>query len=90
MSLSTKVLIGMGLGILAGIFFGEEVAFLKMPGDAFILLLQMTVLPYIMVSLITGLGGLSLPLPHFMTTGFWAAMPRSKNRAGRSCATCYI
>ena len=30
-----------------------------MPGDAFILLLQMTVLPYIMVSLITGLGGLS-------------------------------
>lgn len=59
MSLSTKILIGMGLGILAGIFFGEEVAFLKMAGDAFILLLQMTVLPYIMVSLITGLGGLS-------------------------------
>lgn len=59
MSLSTKILIGMGLGILAGIFFGEEVAFLKIAGDAFILLMQMTVLPYIMVSLITGLGGLS-------------------------------
>ncbi len=58
-SLSTKILIGLGLGILAGIFFGEAVAFLKMPGDAFILLMQMTVLPYIMVSLITGLGGLS-------------------------------
>jgi len=60
MSLSTKILIGMGLGILSGVFFGEEVAFLKVPGDAFILLLQMTVLPYIMVSLISGLGSLSL------------------------------
>ena len=29
MSLATKVLIGVGLGILAGIFFGEKVAFLK-------------------------------------------------------------
>jgi Na+/H+-dicarboxylate symporter len=35
----------MGLCILAGIFFGEEAAFLKMPGDAFVLLLQMTALP---------------------------------------------
>lgn len=59
MSLSTKILIGLGLGIFSGVFFGEKVAFLKMPGDAFILLLQMTVLPYIMVSLIAGLGGLS-------------------------------
>ena len=59
MSLSTKVLIGLGLGILSGIFFGEAVAFLKVVGDAFIQLLQMTVLPYVMVSLIVGLGGLS-------------------------------
>jgi Na+/H+-dicarboxylate symporter/ABC-type amino acid transport substrate-binding protein len=59
MSLSTKVLIGLGLGMLAGVFFGEEAAFLKVLGDAFIQLLQMTVLPYMMVSLITGLGGLS-------------------------------
>ena len=60
MSLSTKVLIGLGTGIFAGIFFGERAAFLKVFGDAFILLLQMTVLPYIMASLIAGLGGLSL------------------------------
>ena len=59
MSLSTKVLIGLGLGIGAGIFFGEMAAFLKMFGDAFVLLLQMTVLPYVIVSLIAGLGGLS-------------------------------
>jgi Na+/H+-dicarboxylate symporter len=59
MSLATKVLIGMGLGICAGIFFGEQVAFLKIVGDAFVQLLQMTVLPYVMTSLIVGLGGLS-------------------------------
>ena len=59
MSLSTKVLFGLGAGILAGIFFGEHAAFLKVFGDAFVLLLQMTVLPYIMASLIAGLGGIS-------------------------------
>lgn len=59
MSLATQVLIGVGSGIVAGIFCGEIVAFLKLPGDAFIQLLQMTVLPYVMTSLIVGLGGLS-------------------------------
>src|SRR5258708_6597137 len=58
-SLATKVLIGVALGILTGLFFGEKVAFLKLPGDAFIQLLQMTVLPYVMTSLIVGLGRLS-------------------------------
>jgi Na+/H+-dicarboxylate symporter/ABC-type amino acid transport substrate-binding protein len=58
-SLATQVLIGVGLGIAAGIFFGEKVAFLKLAGDAFIQLLQMTVLPYVLLSLIAGLGGLS-------------------------------
>jgi Na+/H+-dicarboxylate symporter len=59
MSLATQVLIGVGLGIVSGVFFGEKVAFLKMVGDVFIQLLQMTVLPYVMISLIVGLGGLS-------------------------------
>jgi len=59
MHLSTKILIGLGLGIIAGIFFGETIAFLKTVGDVFILSLQMTVLPYIMISLISGLGSLS-------------------------------
>ncbi len=47
------------LGILAGVFFGELVGFLSVVGDAFILLLQMSVLPYVAVSLIVGLGRLS-------------------------------
>jgi Na+/H+-dicarboxylate symporter len=59
MSLAARVFFGLGLGILAGIFFGERVAFLKVDCDAFIQLLQITVLPYVMTSLIVGLGSLS-------------------------------
>lgn len=58
-SLSTNILIGMVLGIASGIFFGEHVAFLQIIGDGFIKLLQMTILPYIVVSLILGIGGLT-------------------------------
>ena len=60
MSLSSQVLVGLVLGLAAGIFFGEMVAFLEVVGRAFIMLLQMTVVSYIMVSMIVGLGRLSL------------------------------
>jgi len=59
LSLSTMILIGLGLGIACGIFFGEYCSFLSIIGDAFIQLLQMTILPYIIASLILGIGGLS-------------------------------
>jgi Na+/H+-dicarboxylate symporter/ABC-type amino acid transport substrate-binding protein len=59
LSLSTMILIGLGLGIACGIFFGEYCGFLSIIGDAFIQLLQMTILPYIVASLILGIGGLS-------------------------------
>ena len=54
MSLSTKIIIGLILGIAVGLFFGEHVAFLSYGADAFILLLQMSVLPYIVASLVAG------------------------------------
>lgn len=57
-SLSAKILIGLVLGILTGVFFGERIAFLGMAGQAFLLLLQMTVLPYAVVALIKGIGGM--------------------------------
>jgi Na+/H+-dicarboxylate symporter len=58
MTLSTRVLLGLGLGVLTGIVFGELVSFLGVVGRGFVLLLQMTVLPYVAVSLIAGLGSL--------------------------------
>ena len=60
-SLSAQVFIALGLGIFAGLFFGELIAPVKVVGDIFIGLLQMTVLPYILVSLIAGIGRLSYP-----------------------------
>ena len=59
LSLSAQVFIGLGLGLAAGLFFGELIAPVKILGDIFIGLLQMTVLPYILVSLIAGIGKLS-------------------------------
>ena len=58
MSLSARIVVGLLLGIAVGIFFGERAAVLEVVGDAFIQLLQMTVLPYVTVSLILGLGQL--------------------------------
>lgn len=60
MSLSKKIIISLLLGVLVGLFFGEYCSFLGIFGDGFIGLLQMTVLPYIMVSIISNLGRMSL------------------------------
>ncbi len=59
MSLASKVLTGLLLGIATGVALGETVAFIGILGRAFILLLQMAVLPFVAVSLSSGLGGLS-------------------------------
>ncbi len=56
MGLSSRILIGLLAGIATGLFFGDIVADLKVVGDVFVKLLQMTVLPYIVVSLIAGFG----------------------------------
>lgn len=56
MSLSTQILIALVLGLFAGLFFGELAAPIEIVGEAFVLLLQMTVLPYVSASLIAGLG----------------------------------
>ena len=57
-SLSSTIVIAMILGICSGLFFGEMVAFLEIVGEIFIKLLQMTVLPYVILSLVFGLGSL--------------------------------
>jgi Na+/H+-dicarboxylate symporter len=60
LSLSGKVLIGLLGGAFLGILFGDDVAWLSVAGDIFIGLLQMTVLPYIMLSLIVNIGRLRM------------------------------
>ena len=54
------MLLGVFAGIFIGLFFGEDAAWMSIPGDIFIGLLQMTVLPYIMFTLIVNIGRLSL------------------------------
>jgi Na+/H+-dicarboxylate symporter/ABC-type amino acid transport substrate-binding protein len=60
LGIATQVFIGLGLGLLVGLFFGEKAAFLKVGGDVFIAALQITVIPYVVVALITSLGRLTL------------------------------
>jgi Na+/H+-dicarboxylate symporter len=59
MSSSTKILVGLLSGVFVGIFLGEHAGVLKIAADGFVKLLQMTVLPYITLSIITSLGALS-------------------------------
>jgi Na+/H+-dicarboxylate symporter/ABC-type amino acid transport substrate-binding protein len=59
MSSSTKILVGLVAGVFVGLFFGEHASVLKVVADGFVKLLQMTVLPYITLSIITSLGALS-------------------------------
>jgi Na+/H+-dicarboxylate symporter/ABC-type amino acid transport substrate-binding protein len=56
MSLGTKILIGVLAGLAVGVFFGDIVAPLQVAGDVYVGLLQMTVLPYIFVSLVSKIG----------------------------------
>jgi Na+/H+-dicarboxylate symporter/ABC-type amino acid transport substrate-binding protein len=59
-SFTTKVLIGLGAGVAVGLFLGEHAAMLKWAADGFVKLLQMTVLPYVTVSIIGSLGSLQM------------------------------
>jgi len=59
MSFSSQIVVGLVAGILSGLFFGELVAPLKVVADGFIKLLQMTVLPYVTISIVSSLGSLS-------------------------------
>ena len=60
MTLSRKIVIGLAAGIACGLFFGEICGGLSIFGDAYIALMQMTVLPYIVLALIVNIGSLTL------------------------------
>ena len=44
------------VGVFAGLILGDRLAFLQPVGNGFIKLMQITIFPYIVVSLIVGLG----------------------------------
>ena len=58
-SLSTQILIGLTLGLFIGLFLGEKASALAIVGRAYIGLIQMSILPYMVVSLMLGIGSLS-------------------------------
>lgn len=54
-----RVLIGLAAGVAVGLFLGEAIAPLDLVGTVFIKLLQVTVLPYVVGSIIVGIGASS-------------------------------
>ncbi|MCL1146795.1 cation:dicarboxylase symporter family transporter [Shewanella marinintestina] len=58
MTSSTQMIVAMLVGFGVGLFFGESVSWMGTIGTSVILLMQMTVLPYIVVSLVGGIGKL--------------------------------
>lgn len=60
-STTRNILIGLALGVATGLFLGEKAAVLDFAAEGYVRLLQMTVLPYVMVSLIAGIGSLNGP-----------------------------
>lgn len=60
MALSSRILTGLGAGVGVGLFLGDLVEPLRVVADGFVRLLQMTVLPYVTVSIVISLGQLDL------------------------------
>jgi Na+/H+-dicarboxylate symporter len=60
MSFTRQILIGLVLGIFTGLFLGERVGPLSLIAEGFIKLLQMTVLPYVTISIVSSLGSLNI------------------------------
>ena len=59
MSFSTRILVWLAAGVATGLFFGDLVAPLAVVATGFVKLLQMTVLPYVTISIVASLGSLS-------------------------------
>ena len=50
-----KIALGLAAGVAVGLFLGERAAFLEWPAKAFVQLLQVTVMPYLVTSLVSGI-----------------------------------
>jgi Na+/H+-dicarboxylate symporter/ABC-type amino acid transport substrate-binding protein len=59
LGLSARCFLGMGIGVVVGILIGPYAALFDTPSAIFLQLLKMTVIPYLVVSLVIGLGSLT-------------------------------
>src|ERR1700679_1883034 len=69
--LPQQILLGAILGIACGIFFGERTAFLQPIGDAYGAMLQIPVYPYLICSLMYGLGRLTSTTARQLLAATW-------------------
>jgi proton glutamate symport protein len=66
------ILIGAAAGVLAGVVFGERAAILKPLGSAYAMMLQVAVYPYLLCSLLWGLGRLQPAMARRLLASSWA------------------
>jgi proton glutamate symport protein len=66
------ILIGAMLGILAGVIFGERTVILRPIGSAYGMMLQGAVYPYLLSSLLSGLGRLAPAMARRLLGASWA------------------
>jgi proton glutamate symport protein len=73
LNLSMWVLVGAAFGALCGLFFGEYAAVLEPLGEVYVALLQMAVFPFLVSSLLHGLGSLRSATALRLLRGGWPA-----------------
>ena len=65
------ILIGAAAGVIAGVVFGERTAILKPLGSAYAMMLQVAVYPYLLCSLLWGLGRLQPSMARRLFAASW-------------------
>lgn len=75
MSSGTLTLGALGAGVLLGLFAGEQAAALDVVADIYIRLLQMTVLPFIVISTIAGIGRLNVAQARLLARSIGIIVP---------------
>ena len=66
------ILIGAAAGVIAGVVFGERTAILKPLGSAYAMMLQVAVYPYLLCSLLWGLGRLQPAMARRLFAASWS------------------
>jgi len=82
-NLSAWVIVGAAAGVLCGMFFGEYAAVLEPLGGVYVALLQMVVFPFILTSLLHGLGSMRSATALRLLRSGWLLSPWGGGGRGR-------